>query len=625
MKLPNTCIITQCYLKHLLLQSNASHLFKVVDRIMNKRQHTLPSGLSNSDLAERFSDFFISKLTKIRQALDNSNCNHEFSASASHSLQSSKPAGFHTFSSVTYGDVDRVIKNLANKSCELDPWPTWLLRQNLDIVVCNITNIVNLSILQGTFPTCLKHALVRPLLKKKGLQSDNLANYRPVSNLAFLGKVIEKVIVSQLLIYMRNNNLQDELQSAYKKGHSCETALLKVMNDIQISLDLGNSVFLVLLDLSAAFDLVDFDILLSRLETELGVTGPALEWFDSYLRSRTQSVVIGASHSKPVVLESGVPYGSVLGPLLFLVYLLPLKRLFNKHKISYHTYADDLQLYVEFCPKDTESTRCALARLEHCISDVRCWMNQNRLKFNEKKTEFIVLSSPALKKQYKLENVSIHVGDVTIGIKSSVRDLGSVIDNCVSMEKHVSSITRSVYEQLQNIGKLRRYLDTQSCARIINCLVTSRPDFSNSLLFGLPKRTLHRLQLAQNHAARLLTGTKKWEHITPALYSLHWLPVESRIRYKIAVLTFKCLTSDDPPSYLRELLQYYVPLRALRSSSDKTVLVKPKARTKYGRRAFSYSAPHIWNTLPPTLRACVSFTSFKKQLKTYLFQEYYNV
>ena len=235
---------------------------------------------------------------------------------------------------------------------------------------------------------------------------------------------------------MRNNNLQDELYSAYKKGHSCETALLKVMNDIQISLDSGNSVFLILLDLSAAFDLVNFDILLSRLERVLGVS-------------------------------------------------------------------------------DTKSTRCALVRLEHCISDVRCCMNQNRLKFNDNKTEFIVLSSPAAIKQYKLENVSIYAGDVTIAVKSSVRDLGSVIDNCVSMEKHVSSITRSVYGQFQSIGKLRRYLDTQLCAKIINCLVTSQLDFSNSLLFGLPKCTLHRLQLGQNHAARLLTGTNTWEHITP--------------------------------------------------------------------------------------------------------------
>ena len=145
----------------------------------------------------------------------------------------------------------------------------------------------------------------------------------------------------------------------------------------------------------------------------------------------------------------------------------------------------------------------------------------------------------------------------------------------------------------------------------------------NSILFGLSKSALHRLQLAQNHAARLLTGTRLSEHITPVLHSLHWLPVESRKRYKIAVLTFKCLTGDDSPIYLRELLHSYTPARDLRSASDKRVLVQPLAKTTYGSRAFSRSAPQIWNALPSSLRSCTTLSCFKKQLKTHLFREYY--
>ena len=239
-------------------------------------------------------------------------------------------------------------------------------------------------------------------------------------------------------------------------------------------------------------------------------------------------------------------------------------------------------------------------------------------------TEFIIFSSPKFHKQYNLGQCALRVGDQLITASTQVRDLGSIIDRSLSMEANVNTIIRSMYCQMRKVSKLRQYLDESSCAKVVNSLITSRLDYNNSLLYGLPKTLLHRLQVAQNQAARLVTRTRRREHITPVLRSLHWLPVEWRIQYKILLHVYKCMNCDSAPSYLKDLIQIYVPNRQLRSSSDTRTLVQPIARNSFGKRAFVNSAPALWNTMPYSLRHCQTVESFKRQLKTYLFVQCFN-
>jgi hypothetical protein len=171
-----------------------------------------------------------------------------------------------------------------------------------------LTRIVNLSLQFGDVPSALKHALITPLLKKLSLELIS-QNYRPVSNLSFLSKLIERTVATQLVDHLTKNELVDIFQSAYREGHSTETALLRVQNDILMEMEKKNVVLLVLLDLSAAFDTIDHEILLKRLATRCGIQGNALKWFRSYLKDRTQSVTIKSSNSKKEPLKYGVPQG----------------------------------------------------------------------------------------------------------------------------------------------------------------------------------------------------------------------------------------------------------------------------------------------------------------------------
>ena len=221
------------------------------------------------------------------------------------------------FMPITESDVERLVAIAPCKTCELDPLPTWLLKQCSSELVPLITTIINASLTMSVVPPDFKRAVIRPLLKKSTLDKEGLQNYRPVSNLPFASKLVEKVVARQMDDHVDGNTLRDKMQSAYRSGHSTETALLRIKNDIDAALDRKSMVILVMLDLSSAFDTIEHEVLLTRLEHTFGITDKALAWLRSYLSDRHQNVVVDSTMSTDYVLQCGVPQGSVLGPVLY--------------------------------------------------------------------------------------------------------------------------------------------------------------------------------------------------------------------------------------------------------------------------------------------------------------------
>ena len=246
------------------------------------------------ELPQKFGDFFTSKIILIRQKLDSAVVSPVYVTDRVHSVPS-----LHVFEPVTEEFVKKICLSCNPKSCELDPVPTACLIDCLDVLLPHITHVMNTSLSSGHFPPIFKSAIVRPLLKKPSLDQNCLKNYRPVSNLSFLSKVLEKIVLSQLLDHLTHNHLLNPHQSAYRQSHSTETALLRIVNDILLGLDNDKVAILALLDLSAAFDTIDHSILLSRLQTSFGVSGTVLSWFQSYLLDRSQTVCMKGASSKP--------------------------------------------------------------------------------------------------------------------------------------------------------------------------------------------------------------------------------------------------------------------------------------------------------------------------------------
>jgi hypothetical protein len=608
----------QEYYSSKIESADQKSLFKTVDTLMNKsKSSNLPSYDSPEELADRFCEYFSNKIIKIRADLFAAQSSEEETSIPLPEDASTAP-GFSDFQPATEEEVQKMIMATKPKSCSQDPIPTSLLKECAGSLLPVITKIVNLSMSQGVMPTDLKKALILPLLKKAGLDIEILKHFRPVSNLTYISKLIERLVASRFVKYIIDNKLQELLQSSYSKFHSTETALIKVQNDVLEAIDGKKCVLLVLLDLSAAFDTIDHKILLARLSSRYGVKGTAFKWFESYLSDRVQAVIIDGVESHLHHLLFGVPQGSVLGPILFILYTSPLGDLLRECGISYHFYADDTQLYVSFNLPECQS---AMSKMEECVEKVRIWMANNFLKLNEDKTEVLFFGSPNLLS--KLQTAPLNIGAEEIEPADVVRNIGAYMDKALHMDIQVSHICRGAWYHLRNIGKIRPYLNKAATEKLIHSFVSSKLDSNNGLLYGIPKDKTDRLQRVQNAAARLVTLTSKYEHVTPVLKSLHWLPISLRIEYKILLLTFKSLIGKSP-IYLQELLQISTQSRSLRSN-DQLLLVCPRSKSvRYGDRSFRVAAPTLWNNLPLNVRLSETVHQFKSLLKTHLFKAAYD-
>ena len=293
----------------------------------------------------------------------------------------------------------------------------------------------------------------------------------------------------QLVDHLKAHHLYEVFQSAYRQLHSTETALLRVQNDLLRAVDTHGGAILVLRDLSAAFDTIDHQRLLHTLESSFGVKGKVLDWFQSYLTGRTQTVQIKKSTSEPHELKYGVPQGSVLGPILFTIYTTPLGQLIRRHGLTFHLYADDTQLYLAFKPSEPSSIVNNISRLEKCVDDIRAWMKLNLLKLNDDKTELLVITSRPSTSQSL--HISIKVGDQDISpSEEPPKNLGVIFDSTCSLRDHVSNVCRSINFNMYSIGKIRKYLDRLTVEKLVNATITSRLDYCNSLMFGIPKELI---------------------------------------------------------------------------------------------------------------------------------------
>ena len=595
-------------------------LYRLIGNLTEGERNVIyPDSTDNLTLSNDFAKYFITKIENIMSdiitIIESEDLNDTYNYEpASNEIQ------MLNFSPLTTDQVKKIIISSKSKSSRLDPIPTTLLKDCLDVLITPITNIVNASLENGVFPDNWKSALVVPLMKKTGLDPI-FKNYRPVSNLTFVSKIIEKAGLAQYVDHLDNIGMSTSDNSAYKCHHSTETLLVKIFSDIVNNIDNKKVSMLVLLDLSAAFDTVNLSILSTIFTHRFDIHGNALNWFHSYLQNRNMRILIDNIISDYHQIEYGVPQGSCIGPVVFLGYLSSLYDLIKEHLPEVHVggYADDHQLYIAYNPGDSISEQIALNRIQSCISDVRKWMLTHRLKINDLKTEFMIVGS-----KHQLEKVNIEeitVGTCKIKPVDCLKNLGVIFDQNLQMTNQINSICKRGYFQLRRIKQIRKYLDDSATESLIHSFVTSNIDYCNALLYEAPKSAIIKLQKLQNAAARVVCKARKFDHVSPILEKLHWLPVSHRITFKIALLTHRCV-NKVAPDYLCDLIEVVQPTRVLRSNNTITLKI-PRCKTQMGKRAFTSAAPAVWNSLPSEIRS-LDFHIFKQRLKTLLFQKAYH-
>ena len=510
-------------------------LFHITKNIMGDTGTTnMPSFVSPGALAQRFSDHFTDKVRHIRQGI----CDRDDNQSSTTRAALSDDVCFDgvpltNFVPITESDVERLVAIAPCKTCELDPIPTWLLKQCSSELVPLITTIINASLTKSVVPPDFKRAVIRPLLKKSTLDKEGLQNYRPVSNLPFASKLVEKVVARQMNDHVDGNTLRDKMQSAYRSGHSTETALLRIKNDID-----------------------------------------------------------------------------------YCMYTRPVCDIVARHGMQYHCYADDIQIYATV-GRD-QCIAAALLKIEACVVEVADWMVRNQLKLNKDKSQAIIFHTVKQSPHVPVDTY-VNIAGQRVRLATSVRNLGVLFDNALTMESQVASVAKTCYYQIRNIGQIRSCITSDACKILVHALVTSRLDYCNALLYGLPQTMLKRLQRVQNCAARLICRRKKQDHVTPLLKELHWLPIHVRPTYKLLTIAYSVM-HGLAPEYLAELLDRHRPRRVLRSASAELFSVPFSQTVRHGDRRFSVAVATLWNQLPNSVRMIETLPLFRTHLKTHLFR-----
>ena len=437
-----------------------------------------------------------------------------------------------------------------------------------------------------------------------------------MSGLCFLSKLVERVVARQLTSHINNNKLDNPHQSAYKPGHSTETALLSIKNEVHLSLARGEPTALVLLDLSAAFDTIDHNILLGYLKFWFGLGGTALRCFASYLRNRCQAIKIGSTLSELSNLIYGVPQGSVLGPLLFSLYTTPLSKIIRLHPhIKFHFYADDTQLYIHLSHNNASS---ALAKLNACLRDVQEWMSLSKLKLNPEKTEFIVFGSKAQHQKISSHFLVSILGSLLHPV-DSVRNLGVWFDADFSFSEHIKRTCKACFHQMRDLRRVRKYLTSEVAVLAANALVSSRLDYCNSLFRGLSGFNQHKLQSIQNTLARIVTNHRKYTQLDPfyrnstgCLLSIVVFskPQHLRINFCIVVLPLtlnrSCLLVVVPivlgiVTQIVNTLQFLLSIHQSLSQPNILAIVLPLMLLRSGMTSLKMLA--VQHQLPPSERS----------------------
>ena len=512
------------------------------------------------------------------------------------------------FEPATLDEITTIVKSYGVKCSPEDPVPASLLSSSVDTFAPFWLEIVNLSLQVGSMEGMV-NAVVLPLIKELSslVDTDNYKNYRPVSNLVFIGKLIERVVQTRLNQHLLSNNLVSEKNYAYEKNHSTELLLLKVVDDLYKAFDNNLPSVVVLLDLSAAFDTVDHGKLLHILKYEIGIDGTALKWFESFLVGRTQTVKIGDEYSEILELLYGVAQGSVLGPPLFKIYIRSLYKYVEPTRFTIEGFADDHQLIKQFliCVQQ----KALGENIQNLLSHIAVWMNEYFLCLNQGKTKILVIAPPSVQPEIIIHGVFIQ--NVCIRFVKSAKNLGVILDDELSFECQINKVVKGCYATIKKLSQIKGFLTHEELKQLVSADIFSQIDYCNALYYGINVSLMVKLQRVQNCAARLLSKFKiSSGKMDKVLLDLHWLKVKFRCVYKILLIVHNCLHHTAPKEIV-SMLQYGDSARTLK-------LQETSYENKYGSRAFSHVAPKLWNLLPKKIRNLSETDEFKTSLKSFL-------
>lgn len=598
------------YTKRNVLQhkNNSNSLWKIINRCIPSKSTTkLTYSKDHLIVANEFNKYFSSVGSLTAQKVTQLALDHNIDISNSNPDHTQYLDGEQfNFRRVSCYDVQKIVLSMpSNKSPGIDQISTQVLKDSLPIILPALTDIINSSLTTSTFPDAWKKSVLIPL-QKEG-DHEIASNNRPLSLLVVASKVCEKIALNQFSDYLTTTRRLTPNQSGNKKYHSTETLNIAVSDAILAAMDKKMLSALILMDLSKAFDSVDHLILLHKL-SKIGASPATVKWFQSYLSNRTQIVRIGSSLSSPLLITHGVPQGAILSPLLFCIYINDLPDLSLTSLLE--SYVDDSKLLLSFTIQDVDN---AMISLQDDLSGITKWCCVNKLLINPTKTKFMLIGTRQLLLRLP-DEMSLSILGESLRPTISASDLGVTLDSHLTYDDHITKTISSCMAKLCQIYRVKDSFDRDTLILIIQSLVMSKLYYCSTVWANTSSTNIKKLQLVQNFAARIITNTRKHDHITPTLKELKWLPVKKHLIYRDIIMTFKCLNGMTP-SYLSDEFSQRTSIHEHATRRCNTLNV-PYFKTCSGQRSFKYRAVKLWNELDENLKKIRNFNSFKRHLKS---------
>lgn len=506
-------------------------------------------------------------------------------------------------------DVKRYIDNLnITKATGLDDISPKVLKSCSDVIAPYIAYIINRSVDTGIFPDSLKEARVTPLFKSG--DKDDLGNYRPISILPTLSKLFERHIADQIHLYFKETNIIHQNQSGFRRNHSSHTALLRLIESWLRDIDNGKMIGAVFLDLRKAFDLVDHQILLHKLKL-YHFSEKSIQLFKSYLSNRRQLVKVGNLKSNYSVITSGVPQGSILGPLLFLLYINDLSDACPTANTD--LYADDSTLH-----KSGFSVQEIQLQLQHNLNNISDWCAVNNMSINPSKTTCMLIGSPfKINHSNKLE---LTINSTILENKDFHNVLGVLVDKYLSWKYHIEYVCRKLNSKIALLKGIINYLTEDMKQMFYNAYILPILDYC-CIIWGKNTKGcyINKVFVIQKRIIKILLHKPKRTPTIVLFKESKLLTFYDRCNYHTAVLVYKIM-HNTCPSYMNDLIAFAFNVQVsynLRCISSKNLSLRYKHNSKYFMDTFSYYSMQVWNNVPLEIKLSRSLNTFKEKLKLF--------
>ena len=498
---------------------------------------------------------------------------------------------------ISNDDCIDIIAKLKNKNNGINNITTSLIKRTKHLLAPHITFLVNESFKTGVFPAICKEAIITPIFKDG--DKTNMSNYRPISVLPFMSKILERAMSLRILHYLDTFKFISKNQYGFQRKISTSDAITDLTEQIYKNLDDKEHTIAIFLDLKKAFDTVNHDILIRKLQN-YGCRGIPLNWFHSFLRDRKQCVKIGDAISEMKTVNIGVAQGSILGPLLFLLYIndFPVD---NNYKIV--LYADDTTLIFKH-----KNLNELIRTINISMKRIYSWLVTNRLSLNYDKT-YPMLFSNRIPNNYKVPKIMLNRKHLKL--VDTVKYLGVVFDNKLSFKDHITHITNKISKTIGIFYKLRHYLPMGALTRLYNSLIYPYLIYCISIWGATSRAHTDRLLLLQKKIVRIITHSNYLDHSNPLFHITGILKFEDLFFYLLSIDAYKININN---AFTLPDHQY--------ATRNRNLVIPARVRLQNTSRTKTHICPQIWNKIPPHIKSCDTLNKFKLNLKSYLIQKY---